>query len=244
MKTVGVLVSAIALLFTVPARTQEIRADEARDKVFGWMKIYDFKDATAPLTVDHRVYSTAQLSVANHFANWIQQSYVPVGGLGDVIRFASEKLTASNQHTTSLPQSYGATARIYTDLEYGAAGKAERVSNSHVLWSVSANGVYGEPATLLSTPEQYYFTLPTFAEQGTNYSDELEKAVDLSAHPVLGRFPAYLFRNSVTGNQKVAAALQGQPAAVREADERRISRRPRCGHRSEVRTRTGPNHGS
>ena len=26
-------------------------------------------------------------------------------------------------------------------------------------------------------------------------------------------------------------ALQGQPAAVREADQRRISRRPRCGHR-------------
>ena len=200
MKSVVVLVSAIAVLLTVPARTQEIRADEARDKVFGWMKIYDFKDATAPLTVDHRVYSTAQLSVANNFANWIQQSYVPVGGLGDVIRFASEKLTASNQHTKSLPQSYGATARIYTDLKYGAAGKVERVSNSHIVWSVSANGVYGEPALLLSTPEQYYFTLPTFAEQG--YGDELEKAVDLSAHPVLGRFPEYFFRNSRTGNQK------------------------------------------
>ena len=125
MKTVVVLASAIAVLLTVPARTQEIRADEARDKVFGWMKIYDFKAATAPLTVDHRVYSIAQLSVANNFANWIQQSYVPVGGLGDVIRFASEKLTASNQHTRSLPQSYGATARIYTDLKYGAAGKVE-----------------------------------------------------------------------------------------------------------------------
>ena len=69
------------------------------------MKIYDFKDATAPMTVDHRVYSTAQLSVANNFANWMQQSYVPVGGLGDVTRFVSVKLTAGNQDTKSLPQS-------------------------------------------------------------------------------------------------------------------------------------------
>ena len=126
MRSVVVLVSAIAMLLTVPAQTQEIPRKEAEDRVFGWMKIYDFKDATAPMTVDHRVYSTAQLSVANNFANWIQQSYVPVGGLGDVIRFVSEKLTAGNQETRSLPQSYGAIAKIYTDLKYGAAGKVER----------------------------------------------------------------------------------------------------------------------
>jgi hypothetical protein len=202
MKSVVALASAMAMLVTVAAHTQEIRADEARDKVFGWMKVYDFKAATEPLTVDHRVYSTAQLSIANNFANWIQQSYVPVGGLGDVIRSVGEKLNNSNQATKSLPQSYGAYARIYTDLRYGATRKVERVSNSHIVWSISANTVYGEPAINLSTPEQYYFTLPTFAEQGTNYGDELEKAVDLSAHPVIGQFPAYFFRNSVTGNQK------------------------------------------
>jgi len=202
MKAVVVLASAIAVLLTVPARTQSIPPDEARDRVFGWMKIYDFKSATQPFTVDHRVYSAAQMSIANNFANWIQQSYLPVGGLGDVTRFVSPKLNAGNQTTKSLPQSYGAYAKIYTDLKYGAARKVELVSNSHILWSISANDVYGEPATDLSTPEQYYFTLPTFAEQGTNYGDELEKAVDLSRHPVIGRYPAYFFRNSVTGNQK------------------------------------------
>ena len=202
MRSVVVLVSAIAMLLTVPARTQEIPRKDAEDRVFGWMKIYDLKDATAPMTVDHRVYSAAQLSVANNFANWIQQSYVPVGGLGDVVRFVSAKLTAGNQETRSLPQSYGAIAKIYSVLKYGAAGKVELLATDHILWKVSANEVYGEPATELSTPEQYYFTLPKFSEQGANYGDELEKAVDLSTHPVLGRFPAYFFRNSVTGNQK------------------------------------------
>jgi len=202
MKSVVVLVTAIAMLLTVPAWTQSIRPDEARDRVFGWMKIYDFKNATAPMTVDHRVYSTAQLSIANNFANWMQQSYVPVGGLGDVTRFVSVKLTAGNQETKSLPQTYGAIAKIYSNLKHDAAGKIVRETTDHILWSVSANDVYGEPAGSLSTPDQYYFTLPKFSEQGTNYGDDLEKAVDLSTHPVLGRFPAYFYRNSVTGNQK------------------------------------------
>jgi len=200
MRSVVVLVSLIAMFVTVPAQTQEIPRQDVEGRVFGWMKVYDFKDATAPMTVDHRVYSTGQLTVANNFANWMQQSYLPVGGLGDVTRIVSEKLSSYNQYTKSRPQSYGAIAKIYSQLKYGAARKVELVTTDHFLWSVSANDVYGEAALNLSTPEQYYFTLPTFVEQG--YSDELEKAVDLSGHPVLGKFPAYFLRNSSTGNQK------------------------------------------
>ena len=201
MKKVVVLASAIAMLLTVQARSQSIPREEAADRVFGWMRIYDFKDATAPVTVDHRVYSPAQLTVAANLANWIQQSYVPVGGLGDVVRGVSDQLTPYNQYTKSLPQSYGARARIYTDLRYGTAKKVERASNSHIVWTVMANEVFGEAALNLSTPEQYYFTLPTFAQQVHDGGD-LEKVVDLSTHPVLGRYPQHFQRNSVTGNQK------------------------------------------
>src|SRR5918993_1463648 len=200
MRSVVALTCAIAVLVTAPAWTQEIARKDVEDRAFGWMKIYDFKAATEPMTVDHRVYSTAQMSAANNFANWIQQSYMPVGGLGDVTRFVSAKLTAGNEETKSLPQSYGAIAKIYSVLKYGAAGKVELLATDHILWKVSANEVYGEAASALNTPEQYYFTLPKFSEQG--YGDELEKAVDLSKHPVLGRYPAYFFRNSRTGNQK------------------------------------------
>ena len=111
MKAVVVLASAIAVLLTVPARTQSIPPDEARDRVFGWMKIYDFKSATQPFTVDHRVYSAAQMSIANNFANWIQQSYLPVGGLGDVTRFVSPKLNAGNQTTNRFRKAMGPTRR-------------------------------------------------------------------------------------------------------------------------------------
>jgi hypothetical protein len=200
MKSALALAGAIATIVTLSAQ-QAIPPSEAEDRVFGWMRIYNLPAATQPLTVDHRVYTPAQLSVAHNFANWIQQSYVPAGGLGDVIRSVSERLSPYNQWTKSRPQSYGAYAKIYTELKYGAAKKVEPASNSHVLWSVMANGVFGEPAINLSTPEQYYFTLPSFTDQG--FGDELEKAVDLSRHPVLGKYPTYFARNSVTGNQKV-----------------------------------------
>ena len=41
MKSVVVLVSAIATLVTAPAQTQGIPRAEADDRVFGWMKVYD-----------------------------------------------------------------------------------------------------------------------------------------------------------------------------------------------------------
>jgi hypothetical protein len=202
MKPVVVLVSAIATIVTLSAQqANSIPRSEADERIFGWMRVLNLPSVTQPLTVDHRVYTPAQLSVANNFANWIQQSYVPAGGLGEVIRSVSEKLSPYNQWTKSRPQSYGAYAKIYTELKYGAAKKVEPASNSHVLWSVMANGVFGEPALNLSTPEQYYFTLPSFTDQG--FGDDLEKAADLSRHPVLGKYPSYFARNSVTGNQKV-----------------------------------------
>ena len=53
----------------------------------------------------------------------------------------------------------------------------------------------------ISTPQRYYFTLPTFEQQG--YGPELDKAADVSHHPVLKQFPTLFVRNSSTGNQRL-----------------------------------------
>jgi hypothetical protein len=83
MKPVVVLVSAIATMVTLSAQqANSIPRSEADERIFGWMRVLNLPGVTQPLTVDHRVYTPAQLSVANNFANWIQQSYVPAGGLG------------------------------------------------------------------------------------------------------------------------------------------------------------------
>ena len=193
MKSVAVLVSAIATLVTVSAQMAGwIPRAEADDRVFGWMKVYNLGSATQPLTVDHRVYSTANLTDANNLRNWIQQSYVPVGGLGDVLQWVSEKMSPYNQDTRSLPPTYGAYAKIYTDLKPGAGGKIVPATSGHYLWLIRVNAVYGQPAGSLSTPEQYYFTLPEL-DKPASQASEPAKAADLSQHPVLGRFPSYYY---------------------------------------------------
>ncbi len=194
------LVAPLAFALSVSLHAQTIAPASIADKDMGWVKVHDFKGTTEPLTVDRRVYSPAQRTIAMELANWMQASYSPIGGLGNVALAVSEKLTPYNQNTAAAPQSYGVVGRIYTELKYGANRKVEPLSNSHISWNVLVNGPFGQQADAISTPERYYFTIPTFAQQG--FGTELEKAADLSGHPFLGRFPSWFQRNSVNGNRK------------------------------------------
>jgi len=194
------LIGSLAIALSVPLLAQTIPPASIADKEMGWLKVYDFKGTSAPLKVDHRVYSPAQRAISMELANWMQASYSPIGGLGDVVLAVSERLSPYNQNTAAAAQSYGVAGMIYTDLKYGANRKLDFASRSHVSWNVVVNGSFGLEAIALSTPERYYFTIPTFAQQG--YGDELEKAVDLSGHPFLGQFPAWFQRNSFNGNRK------------------------------------------
>ncbi|MEO6437434.1 MAG: hypothetical protein ABIP55_16945, partial [Tepidisphaeraceae bacterium] len=163
------------------------------DKEMGWMKVYDFKGLNEPLKVDQRVYSAVQRTIAVDLANWMQASYSPIGGLGDVVRTFPRLGPAA-------PHSYGVVGKIYTYLKYGANRKLEQFTSSHISWNVMVNGPFGLHAGKISTPERHYFTIPTFAQQG--YGNELEKAVDLSGHPFLRQFPGWFQRNSFNGNRK------------------------------------------
>ena len=199
----GAFISICVLAATSISPAQSIRPETIKDAPIGWMRVYNFPAAPKPIVVDHRTYSVGQLSLANQLANWIQATYTPTAGLGDAIRFASEKLSPYNQYTASLPQSYGAYAKIYTDLKYDAARKIVPASNSNVTWSIGANVFVGETALDLSTPERAYFTMPPFELQA--YGPEalaLEKHADVSAHPVLRKYPTWFQRNSVTGNRR------------------------------------------
>jgi hypothetical protein len=187
------LIGSFAIALSAPLLAQPIPPASIADKEMGWIKVYDFKPASEPLKVDTRVYSAAQRTIAVDLANWMQASYSPIGGLGDVVRTFPGTGPA-------VPQSYGVVGKIYVELKYGANRKIEPFTASSLSWNVMVNGSFGEAAMVLSTPEHYYFTLPTFAEQG--YEEDLEQAVDLSGHPFLRRFPGWFQRNSVNGNRK------------------------------------------
>jgi hypothetical protein len=198
--SIGALALAWVLSGTAPS-AQEIPLRSMEDKVLGWITTYDYKPATAPITVDTRVYSPAQLSIARLFANWMQASYLPKGALGDVVQLRNAKLGPYNQNTAAHPNAYGALTKLYMQLKYDAKKKIVPLTSDAILWGIEANGFYGEPVNGISTPERVYFTLPTFEEQG--YGSDLDRAADVSRHPVLGQFPTRFVRNSRTGNQRL-----------------------------------------
>ena len=143
----------LSLIFISVATSfaQELPRKLYADSVLGWMKVYHFKGTKAPLKVDAKTYSPAQLSIGDSIANWIQASYVPKGALGDVVRTVSDKLGLYNQNDAALPQTYGATAKTYFQLKYDSSGKIVLYDASHLTWSITANGVMGEPLMALNT---------------------------------------------------------------------------------------------
>jgi hypothetical protein len=155
----------LSLLFVsaMSSIAQPIPRQSIEDNVIGWMKVYHFKGAKEPKKVDDKLYSAAQLSICDSLANWIQASYMPKGGLGDVKKSVSEKLGLYNQHTAGMPQMYGAYAKTYIELKYNSSHKMEPLTNSHIYWGVFANQVPGDwPVMDICTPTQYYFTMPSF----------------------------------------------------------------------------------
>lgn len=168
----------LLFLFSLSLATsfaQPIPRQSIEDTEIGWIKVYKFKGVKDPLKVDNKFYSPAQLSICDSLANWIQASYVPKGGLGDVKKTVSEKLGLYNQHTASLPQSYGAYSKTYVFLKYDSKHKMVPENNLGAYWAVYANQVPGWPIRDLSTSSQYYFTMPSFE----NY-EETRKIHDMS----------------------------------------------------------------
>ena len=160
MKKIILLVAFFVV--TAPLFAQSVPKQQIEDSVIGWMKVYHFKGIKESKKVDDKIYSAAQLSLCDSFANWIQASYIPKGGLGDVKKSVSEKLGLYNQHTAVLPQSYGAYAKTYVFLKYNSSHKMVPENNLGAYWGIFANAVPGWPITFICSPTQYYFTMPSY----------------------------------------------------------------------------------
>ena len=126
MRARAALIGSLALVWSLSGTAQSrqpIPASELEDQVLGWIKVYNYKAATAPITLDTRVYSPAQLTIAQQFANWMQASFLPKGALGDVLQIRNAKLSPYNQNTAAHPNAYGALAKLYMQLMYDANKK-------------------------------------------------------------------------------------------------------------------------
>jgi hypothetical protein len=74
----------VTLFLSANSFAQPIPSQSIENSMLGWMKVYNFKGAKAAMKVDDKVYSIAQLSICDSLVNWMQASYIPRGGLGDV----------------------------------------------------------------------------------------------------------------------------------------------------------------
>ena len=178
-------------LCVVAQITQQQSIEESE---FGWYKVYHFKGAKEIKKIDNRVFSIAQLSICDSLANWMQASYLPKGGIGDVKKNAFPKASPYSPYNVAWPQGYGATAYTW-NVAYNSLGKPERVQESETPWSISANSVPGWPIRDLSTSTQYYFTMPSFDGR-----DELKQQQDLSQVTNLKPYITFWVKNVEAGN--------------------------------------------
>ena len=89
-------------------------AGAIEDQVLGWIKVYNYTGATLPIKLDHRVYYTTQLSIAQLFAQLdAGQLSCPRARWVMSLQFRNAKLSPYNQNTAALPNSYGAMAKLY-----------------------------------------------------------------------------------------------------------------------------------
>ncbi len=197
---------SIALLLVTHLVAQPIPTQSIKDSSIGWMKIYGFKGVKQGAKVDNKVYSANQLSLCDSFANWIQASYIPMGGLGHVKKAVSDKLGLYNQYTAGKPQSFGAYSKTYTELRYNSAGKMEPYTNTHIWWGIYANGVPGDwPVRDICTSSEYYFTIPTAETQESD--EKIKKQLDISAYPGIKPYTSFWVKNMGFGGGKEVVIL-------------------------------------
>lgn len=163
----------------------------------GWYRIYKFKGAKESKKINDRLYSVAQLSICDSLANWMQASYSPKAGIGDIRKIAFPQVSQYSPYNAAIPQGYGTTAYIW-NVTYNAQGKPERIPETQTAWAVEANAVPGWPIRDFSTAKQYYFTMPSFEKISVGM-EEIKKQQDLSTVANLKPYSTFWIKNVEAG---------------------------------------------
>jgi hypothetical protein len=208
---------ALLMGLTTTAVAAESAYDAYRDETLGWKKVYHFGPAQKALKVDDKVYSPAQISIAGQLANWMQASYLPKGGLGDVRKTALERIGLYNTYNSALPPSYGARADTFVFLKQ-VDGKWVNETTHSIVWEIVANKVPENYIDGLTNEKQYYFTIPGMdpdhLRQAGSREFEYRQVYDLSGHPVIGQYLNWVvpdFGQSVRQNVVILSGDKRMP---------------------------------
>ncbi|RXK62111.1 hypothetical protein ESA94_03605 [Lacibacter luteus] len=163
--------------------------DEYKQMYVGWIKIYNYKGALNPVTVENKTYSKAQLSIVDSFGNWMQASYTPKGSLGDMKKYLSPKTGMYNDdvYNKVLPHSFGVRAVSYVFLKK-VNNNYTPVNNLGNHWAISANEIpLNYRLVDYCTDKALYFTLPSY---NLKHDDERQELAlyDVPSHSSAAKY--------------------------------------------------------
>jgi hypothetical protein len=191
---ITLLLSSGLFAQALPVRQAGIPRQSIEDSVFGWYKVYHLKGATESKKMDNRVYSIAQLSICDSLVNWIQASYIPKSGIGDVKKVVFPKQSVYSPYNTGLPQGYGVTSFLWS-MEW-KKDKIVPIQETEIPWGIAANEVPGMSINMLSTEKQYYF----FMEEGERFFDvtpqEVRKKYEIKTLPQFKKYTTWHLTSS------------------------------------------------
>jgi hypothetical protein len=136
------------------------------DSTLGWIKIYKITEPAKSQQFGKWTYSANQTRNTQLFVEWMQQSYLPKGTIGDVKIWFDNKAGSTYEDLVSqaLPQRYGAYAKAYMILKKDANGKIVPETGDAQNWRITVNELetISKPVDLICTKDQYYFTVPHY----------------------------------------------------------------------------------
>ena len=188
-------IALFAVTFTSQAQIYRERIgfelESIADIDIGWMEIRKHTVAPKGKQFGNRIYSAKQIGYSQQFVEWMQQSYLPKGCLGNATYYQNflPKFSptnsllgnAINSHGRALPLMYGAQSKIYMFLKKDAQGKFVPQNSLGDTWHLEANQLQNisEPVSFISSPEEYYFILPDFKDNIKGYESDDKAKSDL-----------------------------------------------------------------
>jgi hypothetical protein len=185
-----IILIALAVI-TISAQAQPVYRDRIgfdlesiADIDIGWMEIRKHTTAPKGKQLGDRIYSAKQIDNCQKFVEWMQQSYLPRGCLGNTIYYQnyipkfsgtnSQLGNAIDMHRQALPHMYGAVSRMYMFLKKDEKDKFVPQNTFAEYWNVEVNQLerISKPVSFISSDDEYYFVLPDFNNNAKSYDSD------------------------------------------------------------------------
>ena len=191
-----ILITLVAVSITSQAQPVYVdrigfKLESIADIDIGWMEIRKHTTPPKGKQLGDRIYSAKQIDNCEKFVEWMQQSYLPKGCLGNATYYQnhipkfsgtnSRLGNAINMHAQALPLMYGAQTKIHMFLKKDEKGKFVPQTSHGEFWFIEANQLQhiSLPVSFISSTEEYYFVLPDFTSNPKGYDADDKAESDL-----------------------------------------------------------------